>query len=222
MYYKAPAAIKRTRIGRDGERGGLALRPRGMGNPAEGKIRGTPLEVRFGVNITVPEGNPMSRAQKKREKSLAEIYPPSEPCACEVCLSYCRRPGWWTVQQASSAMDAGYGRRMMLEISPDRRLGVLSPAFRGCEGTFALNQYADRGCSFLRDDRCELHGTAYQPLECRCCHHDRPGLGPQCHADLEKNWNTPDGRRLVARWCRLTGVANDLSIYGLERIASNA
>lgn len=151
----------------------------------------------------------------KRKKTLVEKYPPSKPCSCKICLSYCARPGWWTVEEATRAIDAGYGNRMMLEMSPDRSFGVLSPAFRGCEVDFALNLYADRGCTFLKDNRCELYGTGFQPLECRYCHHDRPGLGSQCHADIEKDWNTPAGRALVVRWSKLTGFWKRLMISKL-------
>ena len=160
----------------------------------------------------------MSQGTAKRARALSLKYPPSEACACEICRRYCVRPGWWTVEDAAAAMRAGYGNRMMLEVSPERRLGVLSPAFRGCERSFALNRFADRGCNFLQGDRCELHGTAYQPLECRFCHHTRPGMGPQCHADLESDWRTPAGRALVARWTRLFGLWADLQLYGLSRI----
>ncbi len=153
-------------------------------------------------------------------KSLAKQYPPSEPCACEICLGYCVRPGWWTVEEAAGAMAAGYGPRMMLEIAPDRSFGVLSPAFKGCEGTFALKNCATRGCTFLKEKRCELHGTGYQPLECRFCHHDRPGLGLQCHADIEKDWNTPAGRALVVQWSKQNGVWARLSLFGLEKLKS--
>ncbi len=147
----------------------------------------------------------MSRKKVKPPKSLAEKYPPSEPCACEICLAYCMRPGWWTVEEASRAIEAGYGSRMMLEMSPEMSFGVLAPAFKGCEVSFAMELYASRGCTFLKDNRCELHGTGFQPLECRFCHHDRPGQGKQCHADLEKDWHTPGGAALVVRWSKLTG-----------------
>ncbi len=140
----------------------------------------------------------------KRKKSLAEKYPPSEPCSCSVCVSYCRRPGWWTVAEARRAIDAGYADRMMLEMSPDRSFGVLSPAFSGCELQFAMNEYAQRGCTFLRDQRCELHATGLMPLECRFCHHERPGMGPRCHDDIGKDWNTASGRALVVHWSNLT------------------
>lgn len=143
--------------------------------------------------------------KRKPTRSLAERYPPSPPCACEVCLAYCARPGWWAVAEAAAAIDAGLGHRMMLEMSPDRSFGVLSPAFRGNEVDFALQHFSGRGCTFLEDDRCQLHGTGHQPLECRFCHHDRRRLGPRCHADIERDWNTDLGRALVTRWAKLTG-----------------
>lgn len=145
----------------------------------------------------------MGRMSRKR--SLNEKYPPSEPCDCRICISYCTRPGWWTVTEASAAVQAGYGVRMMLEMSPELSFGVLSPAFKGCELSFAEEIYSSQGCTFFHDQRCELHGTSFQPMECRFCHHDRPGLGPRCHADIEKDWNTSAGRALVVRWSNLTG-----------------
>jgi hypothetical protein len=93
---------------------------------------------------------------------------------------------------------------MMLEMSPDRSFGVLAPAFRGCEMQFAMNEYASGGCTFFKADGCELHGSGVMPLECRFCHHDRPGLGPRCHAAIERDWNTAAGRSLVVRWSNIT------------------
>jgi len=146
---------------------------------------------------------PCSRSRSK--KTLAERYPPSPQCSCEICLSYCQRPGWWTVKESARAIIAGYAARIMLEMSPDLTFGVLSPAFAGCETDFADNRFAANGCNFLKYNLCELFGTGVQPLECRYCHHDRPGLSPQCHAELEKDWNTSLGQPLVVRWAKLTG-----------------
>jgi hypothetical protein len=147
----------------------------------------------------------MPRTKKKHDRTLTEKYPPSQPCGCDICLRYCIRPGWWTVEEAARAMQGGYADRMMLEFSPDRSFGVLSPAFKGNEMGFATNQAAANGCNFLKENLCELHGTGFQPLECRFCHHDRVGLGPVCHADLERDWNTPAGQVLVVSWGNLTG-----------------
>lgn len=149
----------------------------------------------------------MSRTRHKRASSgLREKYPPSEPCSCAVCLVYCSRPGWWTIAQAAKAIKAGYADRMMLEISPEQTFGVLSPALKGCEAFFAVNEYARNGCTFLENNLCQLHGTGLQPLECAFCHHARTGLGSVCHADLEKEWNTPAGQELVVRWMKSTGL----------------
>ena len=120
------------------------------------------------------------------------------------------------MEEASRAINAGYGNRMMLELAPDRSFGVLSPAFGGCEAFFAIQEYAVRGCNFYKEERCELHGTGLQPLECRVCHHAYPGRGPACHADIEQDWNMPAGRALVAGWCKLTGVSEFLDVYGLS------
>jgi hypothetical protein len=113
------------------------------------------------------------------------------------------------VEEAERAMEAGYGKRMMLEMAPGFSFGVLSPAFKGNEARFAFNEYASNGCTFLVDRKCELHGTGHQPLECCYCHHERTGMGPRCHADLEQDWDTPAGRALVVKWSQLTGFMKD-------------
>lgn len=133
-------------------------------------------------------------------RTLAEAFPPSPACGCEICRAYCARPGWWTVAQAARALAAGLGGRMMLELSPDRAFGVLAPAFHGCEGTFALARHAGNGCTFLQAGLCALHATPHLPLECAYCHHARRGLGPSCHAALEADWRSPEGRALVRIW----------------------
>lgn len=137
---------------------------------------------------------------------LEQAFSPSPPCDCEICRDYCKRPGWWTVGEARRALGAGYGGRMMLEMSPDRTFGVLSPAFLGCEGGFALQVYANKGCCFLHRGMCQLHGTGLQPLECRFCHHSRQGLGQKCHEALEKDWQTSQGQHLVQLWAVNNGL----------------
>jgi hypothetical protein len=155
----------------------------------------------------------MRKKNNSHQKSLAEKYPPSKPCSCKICLTYCIRPGWWTVEEASRVIASGYGKRMMLEMSPDLSFGVLSPAFSGCEGYFALNLFSKRGCNFLKNNLCELYGTGLQPLECRFCHHNRKGLGQKCHLDIEKDWNTLTGQELVIKWCKLTGLQEGLNFF---------
>jgi hypothetical protein len=140
----------------------------------------------------------------KQKKSLAAKYPPSKPCACKICVGYCKRPGWWTVAEASRAIEAGYADRMMLELSQDKIFGVLSPAFKGCEQAFATELFVNNGCTFLKNDKCELFDTGYEPLECRYCHHDRRGMGLKCHIDIGNEWNGDEGRALVVYWSKQT------------------
>lgn len=132
-------------------------------------------------------------------------FPPSKPCACDICVSYCKRPGWWTVDEASRAIEAGYADRMMIEMSPELTFAVLAPAFKGNEGSIAVKEYAKNGCSFFKDKLCELFGSGFQPLECRYCHHTRPGLGDKCHRAIGKDWVTREGQQLVIRWGKMTG-----------------
>lgn len=154
-----------------------------------------------------PEQIKFSKAEqakiRKSHQQIIRKYPPSEPCDCEVCRTYCVRPGWWTVEEAKRAIMAGYASRMMLEISPEFTFGVLAPAFRGCESAFALQDFANAGCSFLKDNLCELHKTGFQPLECRFCHHQRKGQGRNCHSELERDWNTPEGQKLIEKWLKI-------------------
>ncbi|MFH1197171.1 MAG: hypothetical protein V1720_15850 [bacterium] len=157
----------------------------------------------------------------KQKRSLSPKYPPSEPCGCEICLNYCKRPGWWTVKETEKAIDAGYGNRMMLEMSPELIFGVLSPAFKGCEVNFAYQEFSSNGCNFLKNNLCELHGTGYMPLECKFCHHEREGLGKKCHADLEKDWNTYYGKELVDRWITLMNFTGADYYYQLIRKRNN-
>lgn len=103
-------------------------------------------------------------------------------------------------------MTAGFGNRMMLEIAPEFTFGVLSPAFRGCEGDFALQEYSGSGCNFLHEGLCELHGTGHMPLECRFCHHTRGGQGLVCHGEIAGDWRTKEGQELVRKWASEYGL----------------
>ena len=89
----------------------------------------------------------------------------------------------------------------MLELAPEMNFAVLSPAFKGCEKNFALQEFSFFGCNFLKDGICEIHDRDFLPLECAYCHHSRKGLGKKCHADIvEQDWKTLKGQILVRQW----------------------
>lgn len=98
----------------------------------------------------------------------------------------------------------------MLELAPGNSFGVLSPAFKGNEGTFAFSEFSLQGCTFLKNERCELFDTGLQPLECRFCHHKREGLGKKCHHDIEKKWNSAAGKSLVKQWIQIMALKPSL------------
>jgi hypothetical protein len=151
--------------------------------------------------------------------NLKEKYPPSEPCSCEICRGYCIRPGWWTVEEAEKVTETAYAKRMMLEISPEHNFGVLSPAFKGNETNYALQELSENGCTFFDNGLCELFGTGLQPLECRFCHHDRKGEGIICHSDIEKEWNTARAKRVIVRWGNQTGFWQRQGLKVVEKQA---
>lgn len=131
---------------------------------------------------------------------LYKRFPPSESCSCDICTSYCLRPGWPLVQEARMAIENGQANRLMIEFSTDYAFGILVPAFRGNEGLYALDIYSHNGCTFLTSSGCLIFETRYRPLECCFCHHARNGLGLSCHLQIARDWNTSKGKRLVQRW----------------------
>jgi hypothetical protein len=159
----------------------------------------------------------MKQKLKKHNLTLYDKYPPSDPCSCDICVSYCKRPGWWTVEEAQKAIETGFANRMMLEISPEQNFGVLSPAFKGNEGDYALQVFSNRGCTFLNGGLCELFGTGLQPLECRYCHHARKNLGIKCHLDIENDWKTESAKRLIVKWGNIIGFWQRQGLRLLEK-----
>jgi hypothetical protein len=156
---------------------------------------------------------------KDFDKYFYDRFPASNPCSCDICINFCKRPGWWLVSEARSAISQGYAKRMMLELSPDHSFGVLSPAFKGNEGYFALQEYSNSYCTFLKNNRCTIFGKPFQPLECRFCHHDRIGSGKQCHYAIEKDWNTSKGKRLLKDWLIICDLHSSYSTL-FTRVAS--
>ena len=143
---------------------------------------------------------------------LEEKYKPSKPCSCDICKSYCKRPGWWTVEEAAKAIQAGLVNRMMLEVSPQYDFGILAPAFKGNEVNYAMQVNAENGCTFYGNGLCELFETGLEPLECRFTHHNRKGAGIKCHQALAKDWKSKEGQKLVIQWCRMVGFWQRLGI----------
>jgi hypothetical protein len=159
----------------------------------------------------------MNTTSNQFASELPQKYPPSDPCSCHKCLSYCYRPGWWTVEEAERVISTQYAFRMMLEISPEMDFGVLSPSFKGNEGNYALEKFSKNGCTFLKNNLCQLFDSGFQPLECRYCHHERTGRGTDCHNDIEEEWKSLYAKKLILRWGNKTGFWHRQGLYLIEK-----
>lgn len=139
-------------------------------------------------------------------KNIYNRYPHSQSCSCEVCKSFCKRPGWWTPEQTKEIIKVGYYNKIMLEISPELTFGVLSPAFKGCEMNIAINLFKENWCTFYHNGLCDLHNTPYLPLECAFCNHDSKGQGQKCHTDIEQLWKSKENQKIIKEWGEMVGL----------------
>ncbi len=119
-----------------------------------------------------------------------------------------------TPAEAIKAIAAGNAKRLMRdwlepcsEVGNEERIYVLAAASLGCEGYDApefdlldlLMGTCKKGpCTFLKDDRCEIHATEYKPKQCReslGCEKSGPD-----NYEMARLWNTGAGREALARW----------------------
>ncbi len=137
-------------------------------------------------------------------------------CTCSACVEACKRfPGWFGLDDAEAALDAGLAKRLMLDFWEEfpENISILSPASEGCEGddapdmpAFAFGWTKGR-CVFLSPEGlCLLHDTPYKPLQCRTMisREQPPGewIDNRAVRDL---WDSDRGRALVARWEKEVG-----------------
>ncbi len=147
----------------------------------------------------------MLKSQLEQYETMLQLLPPSAACCYEVHKN-AHRTGWWAVEEAKKAIEAGLSPRMMLEVSPDLSYGVLSPAYRSCEGNVSLSSCRKNGCTFCADGLCRLYNTGLQPLECRFGHHPSADIASNCHQTIERDWRTSKGQALVQAWTNEVGL----------------
>lgn len=132
----------------------------------------------------------------------------SAPCACSTCVQMCSvAPGWPTPAEAQTLIDNGHGASLMLdwwEVLEGPNIHVLCPATVGREGGRSIEvSWFDTSkgtCTFLKNERCAIHGQPGRPAECRAARHDaRTG---HLHAEIAEAWNTDEGKALVSAWAK--------------------
>lgn len=129
-------------------------------------------------------------------------------CKCKACVTACERnPGWFGLDDAEAALNAGYGDRMMLDWLTDYpdSVYVLAPASIGFakslapEGDFAgmlAGRWCKGECVLLLNGLCTIHQTGFKPAQCRALTHK----SSMDNYEAADPWNSDRGRALVARW----------------------
>lgn len=157
----------------------------------------------------------------------------SSPCSCATCQGYCSRPCWTTPEDAERLLDAGEAPRLMLDAWLESKelptTYLVCPANPGHEGAMAPGLEDDSpfgslffsiglltgdnpmlsGCVMHRGDGgCDLHARGLKPSEGRIAHHANGRANDNLHLACAVAWNSPDGRRIVARFCDLVNLEN--------------
>lgn len=142
-------------------------------------------------------------------------------CTCRECVDACKHyPGWMTPEEADKAINEGLAKRLMLDwFCADKefnykKIFVLCPASLGYEGKKApedigfsplLVGYFPGRCTFLKNDRCEIHSSGHKPMHCRegraCVDDGKTGYGEKIK--VARLWNTTEGKALLRKWRKL-------------------
>lgn len=94
-------------------------------------------------------------------------------CACPECVSMCQLSTCLpTPDEARSLISAGFASRLARYEWNEPVPHVIGPAPAGMEGR-TLQSTRLGPCTFLRDNRCELHPLGLKPYEGRIAHHTR-------------------------------------------------
>lgn len=161
-------------------------------------------------------------------REILKKWPDSAPCSCSACRRMCKRPCWPIPAEVQPLIDAGEGKRLMLDWwegdfhgGEHDRVYLVSPASPGCEGGTAPEmEFTDlfsvmlggstplhAGCVFDDGKGCVLHARGLKPLEGRAAHHAGK-QGSNLHKDVAREWDTEEGRTVVAQWCKVNDLDN--------------
>jgi hypothetical protein len=127
-------------------------------------------------------------------------------CSCSECRDMCKTRCWPSPEEARKMIEVGLAFRMMKETHYIRNVEgevyVICPAIPLFGGKDAPWAVARKGCVFFtRDQKCELHGTGYKPIEARladCRFETQDDL----HDGVGALWGSEEGREVVGLWER--------------------
>ncbi len=133
----------------------------------------------------------------------------SKGCTCSTCIEMCNRPCWPTPPEAKALIESEFKDRLMLDYwvryinhnyDP---IYIIGPACVGYENDYAPNWPDDEPCTFLENERCQLHEPELKPYEGRIalCSLKQPDL----HEQVAMMWDCDKGREVVEMWKRRNG-----------------
>lgn len=125
-------------------------------------------------------------------------------CDCNVCSDMCQAPCVGTVEEMAAIIKAGYGNRLMIDNIGDPVL--LKPALKGYEKQKApWETRSERGCTFWKKGKCELHDKGLKPLLGRIAYHDDNPQHEKFEKFIHKHWETKKAKKLVKKWMEKYG-----------------
>lgn len=123
-------------------------------------------------------------------------------CDCEKCQNMCHLPCIGSVEGTRELIEAGYGDRLCIRDHGDEI--VLKPALKGEEGLHIINPahiYTEKGCTFWKDGKCELHDTGLKPLLGKISYHEMTDeIKSHIRDRFKKEWTSEEAKELIKEY----------------------
>jgi len=121
-------------------------------------------------------------------------------CSCEYCRLACEQvPGWFTPEEASKAIDAGYAPRLSAVVERSTGTVAVIPSIVGVEGKYDI--FRPGRCTFLnKEGLCEIHDTGFKPIECRTGYGCKPSVDYPTLEFINNEWNSNAGVAVIQKW----------------------
>lgn len=130
------------------------------------------------------------------------LYPQS--CDCQYCQRMCRSPCNGSVEDMEKLIDAGYAKRLMFDDLPSQEMNgaIIKPALKGYEGKQSpWETSSERGCTFWKKGKCELHDSGLKPWQGKIAIHDNTtNYYGEFAKLLDEDYASERGKALIECW----------------------
>jgi len=128
---------------------------------------------------------------------------PSE-CSCYLCTFMCHYPCCGTPEDVEALMDAGYAHRLMYD-DFDSGESIIKPALKGFEAKRSPPETgSQKGCTFWKNEKCELHSLGLKPSGGKLAHHDA-SMDDMIEVTnfIADSWKSKKAVEIIARWKKI-------------------